>query len=172
MSDSIESLLDIYRIQYTHFLRKAVRFLGNYEDAQEVMQDVAVRLSEGRMRPMDVRNPQALLNTMVRNRCIDMYRRQLRRAEQPLDTELRQWAADQTTEDSVQAIEYRELMGKLLEGYPQALRQAFCMHTLEGYTVPEIAKQLGVSPKALAQRLRRMRLRLQKRYQAMTAMWK
>jgi len=46
------------------------------------------------------------------------------------------------------------------------------MHTLEGYTVPEIAKQLGVSPKALAQRLRRMRLRLQKRYQAMTAMWK
>ena len=172
MSDSIESLLDIYRIEYTRLLRKAVRFLGNAEDAQEVMQDITVRLIEGRIRPMDVRNPQALLNTMVRNRCIDMYRRQLRRAEQPLDTELRQWAADQTTEDSVQAIEYRELMAILLEGYPQALRQAFCMHTLEGYTVPEIAKQLGLPYKTLAQRLRRMRIRLRKQYLEMATMWK
>ena len=172
MSDSIEVLLDIYRIEYTRLLRKAVRFLGNAEDAQEVMQDVAVKLVEGRIRSIDIRSPRALLNTMVHNCCIDMYRRQLRRAEQSLDMELWQWPAEQTVEDSADAIAYRELMAKLLEGYPQALKKAFYMHTMEGYTVQEIAKQLGLPYKTLAQRLRRMRIRLRKQYLEMATMWK
>ena len=131
--------------------RLALCRLQNTADAEDVYQDVFLRLLREGTRDWDGEYLKAWLLRTALNRCVDVQRFRLRRPVLSLDEvpELAQPA------DS-QAAELWEAVSRLPEGE----RTAVHLHYAEGYRTEEIAAMLGVPGTTVRTRLRRARMRL------------
>lgn len=75
-ADGNRGLADLYLRRRTRLASQAHRWLAHYQDAEDVVQDVFLRLLA---RPPARRITVGLLNTMVRGRAVDVWRaRELR----------------------------------------------------------------------------------------------
>lgn len=131
--------------------RLALCRLQNTADAEDVYQDVFLRLLREGTRDWDGEYLKAWLLRTALNRCVDVQRFRLRRPVLSLDEvpELAQPA------DS-QAAELWEAVSRLPEGE----RTAVHLHYAEGYRTEEIAAMLHVPAATVRTRLRRARMRL------------
>ncbi len=120
------------------------RKLGNAGDAADLAHDTFIRILTKREAP-DVQAPRAYLSTIARGLVTDFFRRQdLERNY--LD------ALAALPEQHMPSPEARALMlealtaiDAMLDGMKPAVRQAFLLSQLEGFTYAEIAKRLGVT---------------------------
>ena len=133
----------IYRLAYS--------VLQNYADAQDVTQDVLLKLLRSEIRFRDEEHLRAWLVRVTVNRCRDLLRSPWRgrRAELPEQISA---GTDQTDE----SIAVLEAVGKL----PPKLRLAVHLYYYEQYTTSEIASLTGQSESAVRQQLSRARRRL------------
>ncbi len=131
--------------------RLALCRLQNAADAEDVCQDVFLRLLEERARDWDGEYLKAWLLRAALNRCVDVQRFRLRRPALPLDQvpELARPVDDE-------AAELWEAVSRLPEGE----RTAVHLHYAEGYRTEEIAAMLRVPAATVRTRLRRARIRL------------
>ena len=131
--------------------RLALCRLQNAADAEDVYQDVFLRLLGEEAGDWDGEYLKAWLLRTALNRCVDVQRFRLRRPVLPLDQvpELARPVDDE-------AAELWEAVSRLPEGE----RTAVHLHYAEGYRTEEIAAMLGVPGATVRTRLRRARMRL------------
>ena len=131
--------------------RLALCRLQNAADAEDVYQDVFLRLLGEGARDWDGEYLKAWLLRTALNRCVDVQRFRLRRPALSLDEvpELAHPADDG-------AAELWEAVSRLPEGE----RTAVHLHYAEGYRTEEIAAMLRVPAATVRTRLRRARMRL------------
>ena len=131
--------------------RLALCRLQNAADAEDVYQDVFLRLLGEEARDWDGEYLKAWLLRTALNRCVDVQRFRLRRPALSLDEvpELAHPADDG-------AAELWEAVSRLPEGE----RTAVPRHYAEGYRTEEIAAMLRVPAATVRTRLRRARMRL------------
>lgn len=131
--------------------RLALCRLQNTADAEDVYQDVFLRLLEEESRDWDGEYLKAWLLRTALNRCVDVQRFRLRRPVLPLDQvpEIARSAGDE-------AAELWEAVARLPEGE----RTAVHLHYAEGYRTGEIAAMLRVPAATVRTRLRRARMKL------------
>lgn len=125
--------------------------LQNISDAEDVYQDVFLRLLEQDASHWDDAHTKAWLIRTTLNRCADLGRFRLRRPTVPLEA----IAECSATVDSRHA-EVWEAVSAL----PVKLRTAVHLHYAEGYSTEEIAHLLSVPPATVRTRLRRAREKL------------
>ncbi|MDY3281658.1 RNA polymerase sigma factor [Dysosmobacter sp.] len=130
--------------------RLALCRLQSVPDAEDVYQDVFLRLLDQDAGGWDGERLKAWLLRTTVNRCADLHRFRLRRPTVAL-SELT--AAPAPTET---AAELWDAVARL----PEKLRTAVHLHYAEGYSTGEIGALLGVPPATVRSRLRRGRLRL------------
>jgi len=63
----------------------------------------------------------------------------------------------------------RELLGQVLDGLSPPLREALLLHSLDGFSAPEVAEILGVSLAAAERRISRAKERFRERYRALNS---
>ena len=131
--------------------RLALCRLQNAADAEDVYQDVFLRLLEEESRDWDGEYLKAWLLRTALNRCVDIQRFRLRRPVLPLD-QVPEIARPVDSE----AAELWEAVARLPEGE----RTAVHLHYAEGYRTEEIAAMLGIPAATVRTRLRRARMRL------------
>lgn len=131
--------------------RLALCRLQNTADAEDVYQDVFLRLLGEGSRDWDGEYLKAWLLRTALNRCVDVQRFRLRRPVLSLDEvpELARPAGDE-------AAELWEAVSRLPEGE----RTAVHLHYAEGYQTGEIAAMLHIPAATVRTRLRRARIRL------------
>ena len=128
----------------------ALAVIGERADAEDICQDAfisALRHLE-RCRPADKFRPWLL--AIVRNRALDLRRRQKVRAAEPLDAAE---AAGLATEGSGSGSPLRDAeradvgarLGAALERLTDVRREVVLLHDLEGWTHREIASHLGLA---------------------------
>jgi len=130
--------------------RLALCRLQNAADAEDVYQDVFLRLLEQRTGGWDGEHLKAWLIRVSLNRCADLARSQRRRAL-PLDA-----APDLVQPVDEQSTELWEAVGRL----PEKLRTAVHLFYGEGYESGEIGRLLGVPAATVRSRLRKARAEL------------
>ncbi len=131
----------IYRIAYQNLM--------NVADAEDVVQDVFIRLLRHRRKRFDdEEHLKAWLIRVTINRCRDYRRFVLHRNETAL-TEL-------PMEQEVQSNQLYEEIASL----PREDRVIVYLHYYEGYSIKEIGKILGKSPNTVGSRLTRARKKL------------
>jgi len=142
---------------YTLYFPKMVRFAQEYviseEDAKNIVQDLFLYLWEHRDMLSNISNLNAFLFTLIKNRCIDHYRRYTRvdSKKESLDViqerelHLKMEALQQFDMNMFTANEIEEILDKAIQNLPEKCRQVFILSRMEGLKHEEIAQQLDIS---------------------------
>ena len=153
-----------------NFIRKRVR---TEEDAEDVLQDVFFQLAANDSITEPIEQITAWLFTVARNKIIDWYRKKrpaslpAAAGEEEMPLNLEQILFDPTQDpDKVYArsLVWTEL-ADALDDLPEAQRQVFIMHELEGRSFKEIAALTGEPINTLLSRKRYAVLLLRERLQ-------
>jgi RNA polymerase sigma-70 factor (ECF subfamily) len=70
-------------------------------------------------------------------------------------------------EDGSAACQDRDLLQRVLDGLSPSLREALLLHGVDGFTAPEVARVLGISPSAAEQRICRAKAEFRRRHRVM-----
>jgi len=136
---------------------------GSAADAEDVLQDVFVRLTRERAKLADVRDPFAWLATVTHRASIDVHRRRQRRQETTLEACAFVVADETSPERKVDAARVASLLAEI----PAAQREAIVLKHYADESFASIGRITGVTKFTAASRyrlgMRRLRrhLRLQ-----------
>ena len=151
-----EAVLRFFDLYADDAFRLAYSYLGSRPDAEDVVQDVFVKLIKSDITIKRGKEKSYIL-TMTANRCRDFLRSGDVVFRAPF-------------EDAVEAgaeLEFDEEDSDLLDAVselPEKLRIAIHLHYYEGYSLNEIADILGIAPSAVSMRLTRAKEVLRNRF--------
>lgn len=143
-------IISLFR-QYSNMVyRLSYSYLHSSQDAEDMVQTVFLKLIDGHAEPKPGKE-RAFLTRITINSCKDQLRSAWRRRTVPIEEDL----TFQTSED-------RELFHAVME-LPETYRIAVYLHYYEGYTFPEIAAFLKISPSGVSMRIHRAKKILKKK---------
>lgn len=124
--------------------RFANRLLGSAEEAKDVVQEVLIKVWNGREQMDQVQNWEAWCMRLTRNLSLDRVRSRQRRATDPIAEgfEIRQEGL--TPHDNTELNESMQQIGKLIEQLPEKQRQVIHLRDIEGYSYNEICDILEI----------------------------
>lgn len=140
---------NLFLLHYRPLCLYALRFLGNTDRAEDIVQDCFVGLLEQKNRDATEKQGTAmvaapLLFRIVHNRCID----ELRRNQQHLPTLPLDQLAEPNTDDIDDAFEAARLW-TAIDALPSRCREAFLLSKRDGMKYREIARELGISERTV-----------------------
>ena len=162
MTSDNEHNFQEYHRYYSLLLTHAAGILGNNHDAEDVMQDLALKIIEHEDFFQNVHNRKAYLFETVHNLSLDLYRKNKRRDN--TTTELVPNTLPGISESGYHRFEDRDLIHRLLEHCSSDIRSVIIRFAFHGHKISEIAEDLGVSPNSLSKRIRRALHKIRKRH--------
>lgn len=122
--------------------RFALRFLGNEEEAKDVVQEVFVRVWNGREQMNEVQNWEAWCMRITKNLSLDRIRAISRKHTQPIE---KGYGIHQDALSPHASTEMHESMNRINEfiaALPEKQRQVIHLRDVEGYSYNEICEIL------------------------------
>lgn len=122
--------------------RFALRFLGNEEEAKDVVQEVLIRVWKGREQMNEVQNWEAWCMRITKNLSLDRIRSMTRKQTRPIEEG---YSVQQETLSPHESTELRESMNRIsqfIESLPEKQRQVIHLRDIEGYSYNEICEIL------------------------------
>lgn len=160
MKDHIQNVFGVFEDDYDLLLRKACSIMGNSHDAEDAMQALAMRMLENQDSFFDIKNYRAFLSKCLRNECLMI----LRKNRKYMDVACEISQNIPSPGNSYADVETRDIVDRLLEGCSEEMKEVFIHHVIDGYTIVDIAKTMGLSANTLGRRLQRLRKTLVERY--------
>lgn len=143
--------VEAYYTQYGPMvLRRCRRLLQNEDSAVDAMQDTFVQLLRYSER-LEHEAPSSLLYRMATNVCLNKLRSSSRKPEDIGTDLLHQIACADLPENRFIAA---NLIGKLFSKHQESTRTIAVLHLLDGMTLNEVAKEVGMSVSGVRKRLR------------------
>jgi RNA polymerase sigma-70 factor (ECF subfamily) len=118
--------------------RFANRFLNNEEEAKDVVQEVFIRVWNGREQMDEVQNWEAWCMRITRNLSLDRIRSMTRKQTQPIESSFNVHHDALTPHESTEARESMQRITELIAGLPEKQRQIIHLRDVEGYSYNEI----------------------------------
>jgi RNA polymerase sigma factor (sigma-70 family) len=127
--------------------KHAAKILGSPHSAEDVVQDAYIKAVETAA-TREIERPASYLYQIVRNLAIDHYRRAILESRYFTSEEEGSEIVDSTGSPETIVIERLQLrsLAAALADLPKRTQRAFELHSIDGYTQREVAKQLNVSP--------------------------
>lgn len=133
--------------QYSHKLYSFIcKILKNEAEAEEIVQEVFIRLWESRFTLEETKPLNSYVFTIAYNHSIDLIRKRVN-SSRYLE-HLKKSSLLQSTPSFIGEIEYNELskrIEKLIEQLPERQKQVYRLHREEGLAYSDIAEKLGIS---------------------------
>ncbi len=143
-------------------LRRCRRLLRDEEKAVDAMHDTFVNLLRADDRLVD-RAPASLLLQIATRVCLNRLRTERRRPEDPDEEALLAIAAaDEPEARSISRFVLQDLLGR----EPESTRTMAVLHFLDGLTLEEVGREVGLTAEAVRKRLRKLRARVAERERA------
>jgi RNA polymerase sigma-70 factor (ECF subfamily) len=118
--------------------RFALRMLGNDDDAKDVVQEVFIRVWNGRAQMGEIQNMEAWCMRITKNLSLDKLRANQRRGTDSLDNSYDVHHADKTPDVKTEMGESMQHVSQLIAALPEKQRQVIHLRDVEGYTYNEI----------------------------------
>lgn len=149
-------MIAFYMERRGNLVRLFAAKLGSTAAAEDLVQDIYIKLTTLKL-SAPAQNPMALLYQIGSNLMLDRLRQQKRgMARDGAWSEARRHVmggeevADEPSADDALAARQRLLAAAgAIEELPPRMRQAFCLHRLDGLSQAETARSMGVSTKAV-----------------------
>lgn len=137
-------------------LRRCRRLLRDEDRAMDAMQDVFVRVLQRGDR-LKVTYPSSLLYRIATNVCLNRIRDQ--RLDLPGDAVLVHIAGMENPEPQLDA---RAMLDRLFARHRDSTQTIAVLHFVDGFTLEEVAQEVGMSVSGVRKRLRGLRESLEK----------
>lgn len=138
--------------------RLAKRFLEDHDDAQDVIQEVFIKLWDRKDKLDDYRSIEALAVVTTRNMCLD--RIKLKKHTVGITEKIE----NEVQEDDKEIIEEQKIMvGKIrmiIKTLPELQQTIIHLRDIEGYEFEDIGKMMGMNQNAVRVNLSRARKRV------------
>lgn len=148
---------------YPRLQRVALRLLGNAEDAEDMVQEVYMKLWSKRDALPDVQDVEAYCVTLTKNMCID----RLRIAETDkadVDEVPIMLAATDDVEAQVERHDAVEQVQRIIGTLPEHQQQVITLRDMEDCSFEEIAEQTGLTAVNVRMLLSRARRTIRERF--------
>lgn len=152
-TDQFGQLVGRYQVA---LYRYAVSMVGDHDVAADMVQDSFIRAYTNLRTCRDRANFRIWLFRTLRNRCFD-YLKDPRRRNVPLDDAVPVVDLAEGPADRVERARLRADLRRALDSLPEAQREAFLMHYVEGLPYETMADTLEASVSALKMRVMRAR---------------
>ncbi len=151
-----------YRDLAPMVLRRCRRLLRDEEKAVDAMHDTFVNLLRADERLVH-QAPASLLLRIATRVCLNRLRTDRRHPEDRDDEALLAIAAEEEPEArSISRFLLRDLLGK----EPESTRTMAVLHFVDGLTLEEVGREVGLTAEAVRKRLRKLRARVMERDRA------
>jgi RNA polymerase sigma-70 factor (ECF subfamily) len=165
---AFDIIVQRYKDQLLNF---AYRFLGNYEEAEDVVQETFLRLYRNRHAYRQIAKFSTWLYTITSNLSKTELRKRKRRKLVSIsdlgydekEYELEDSHAD--TERDVDSVLKEEIIQKAIEELPPRFRQVVILRDIKGLSYEEVGKILKIPLGTVKSRVNRARLKLQSKLQ-------
>lgn len=144
------------------FTRLAFQLLGNAEDAQDLMQELGLRVLRHPTGPRDEACFPAWCKALLRNSAVDHRRHAGRRPLELVGDGIDDYGARVTPVDPMLAFERRAKLEKHLHELDTSSYQVLVRRYVLGQTATEIASELKSSPAGVRMKLKRLRTKLKR----------
>jgi RNA polymerase sigma factor (sigma-70 family) len=124
--------------------RFALRFLNNEEEAKDIVQEVFIRVWNGREQMNEVQNWEAWCMRITRNLSLDRIRSMTRKKTQPIEESFDIRNDALTPHETTESQESMEKIGQLIAGLPEKQRQIIHLRDVEGYSYNEICEIMEI----------------------------
>jgi RNA polymerase sigma-70 factor, ECF subfamily len=152
-----ERMEELYAGHRDFIYRVAMRILRNANDAEDLVQNVFLRMMRNGTPPDMGLYAAAYLRRAATNAAIDLIRRRTQRAETDLPSH---------HPAPKQAVVERHHVRQVLDKLPPKNAELFELHYRGGYSYEELAERFGIQVGAVKSRLFRIRAVLQKQLRA------
>ena len=148
---------------YPRLQRVALRLLGNTEDAEDMVQEVYMKLWSKRDALPDVKEVEAYCVTLTKNMCIDRLR--IAEADKADADEVpTMLAATDDVEAQVERHDAVEQVKQIIETLPEHQQQVITLRDIEDCSFEEIAEQTGLTAVNVRMLLSRARKTIRERF--------
>ncbi len=152
-----DALGRFFDVAFPYVYSVAFRLLGNHEAAEDVAQDVFLKVYHAADRLDVARHPKPWLTTITYNACRDAARRVGARPEVQVDATVigERHAASGTPEDAFMRWEQARLIERALRDLDEDARVIVILHNFCGFSHEETARIIGASHAAVRKRYSR-----------------
>lgn len=118
--------------------RFALKFLGNEEEAKDVVQEVFIRIWNGRDQMNEVQNWEAWCMRITKNLSLDRIRSITRKQTQPLEDVFHVRQESLSPHEATELKESLVRVDQIIAALPEKQRQIIHLRDVEGYSYNEI----------------------------------
>ncbi len=152
--------------------RMAFRLMGNREEAEDVVQEVYLKLWGLRKDLKKYNSIEALAIRITRNLCLDGLRRR-KTSQEAIKTErINGDGYSETPAESLERKEEAEVIHTLIEALPEPQRSLVHLRHLEGKEYEEIAQMVNMNVNAIRVSISRARKQMREMLEKQYSSWK
>ncbi len=122
--------------------RFAFRLLGSSEEAKDVVQDVLIKVWNGREQMAEVQNMEAWCMRITKNLSLDRIRSRNRRATDSIEEVLEIRHETLSPHEKAEIHEHMQQIDTMIAALPEKQRQVIHLRDIEGYSYNEICEIL------------------------------
>jgi RNA polymerase sigma factor (sigma-70 family) len=143
--------------------RFALRFLGNEEEAKDIVQEVLIKVWNGRDRMNQIQNWEAWCMRITKNLALDRVRLISKKQTSPIEEmhDLRE--ATLMPDESTEIGESMQKITEMIAALPEKQRQVIHLRDVEGYSYQEISEVLELDMNQVKVNLFRARTALREK---------
>jgi RNA polymerase sigma-70 factor (ECF subfamily) len=142
------------------FYRFALKIVGNDEDAEDVIQEMLVKVWQKSEQLSEIDNKEAWCMTVTRNLCIDKIRRRKKTRSNDIDEYFSLSDSSPTPDIITEDRESLSIVMKTLNALPDSQKEIIHLRDIEGYTYREISTITGMTEDQVKVNLFRARQKL------------
>lgn len=150
----VQAFAQVFEYYRRRVYTVALQYLGSEPAAEDVVQEIFLKLWRLREQLVEVRSLEAYLRQLTKYQCLNTLRRmKLESAHmEPIPKDFEVSVSD--TEDQVLLNDTRKIVDRGLELLPPQQRLVFQLCRLEGLKYAEVSDQLGISPETVRSHLK------------------
>ncbi|MCY4780307.1 RNA polymerase sigma-70 factor [Sphingobacterium sp. UT-1RO-CII-1] len=161
LSQKNERAFDIVFEKYRHKIYTfSVSILHEPALAQDVVQDVMIKLWQMEERLLEVKNLDQWLRVMTRNRTIDILRSKKHMSDQLSYFSCEEQLRDNTTQEQILYKDLQHILNRAIAGLPIQQQRVYQLIEVEGFNNKEVANELGLTPATVQTHLKLARRKL------------
>jgi len=145
------ALSRLYETYAPMVYRRCLSLLRDAAEAEDIMQNVFLRIS-GRMAELELANPSSLLWNSATRLCLNRIRDKKRRGLDGDTSELLLSIA--CADDEEERLSAGGILSRLFSREPESSRTIAVLHYVDGMTLEETAREVGLSVSGVRKRLR------------------